>query len=183
MLQNVSLPHTNEDIEFAAPITGAPAPKVLARYASNNNPAVLATEMPLDQRRMVTNATTAGTTYASIVECNAETANAKARPFQVQWNSGGTQKFVVKGYRDVRCFDDSSVAGAPNGFDTQTGEADGTLNGVAGFRITWTFVDGGAIANDRVQARIVRLSDGAVIRTISGTPSGGTGHFAMAPTP
>jgi hypothetical protein len=39
------------------------------------------------------------------------------------------------------------------------------------------------VANDRVQARIVRLSDGAVIRTINGTPSSGTGHFAMAPTP
>ena len=134
-LDGVSLPHTNDDIEFAAPVTGAPATKVLARYASNNNPAVLATELPLDQRRMVTNTKTDGTTYASIVECNAETANAKARPFQLQWTSGTVQKFVVKAYRDVRCFDDSSVAGAPNGFDTQTGEADGTLNGVAGFRI------------------------------------------------
>ena len=79
---------------------------------------MLTTEIALDQRRMVTNTTTAGTTYASIVECNAETANAKARPFQLQWSSGSVQKFVVKAYRDVRCFDDASVAGAPNGFDT-----------------------------------------------------------------
>jgi hypothetical protein len=182
-LDGVFLPHTADDVEFAATITGAPAAKVLARYANNNNPAVLATELPLDQRRMVTNTTTAGTAYASIVECNAETANAKARPFQLQWSSGSVQKLVVKFYRDVRCFDDSSVAGAPNGFDTQTGEADGTRNGVSGFRITWTIVDGGATPSDRIQARIVRLSDGAVIRTISGTPSGGTGHMAMVPTP
>ena len=39
------------------------------------------------------------------------------------------------------------------------------------------------MANDRIQARIVRVSDGTVIRTISGAPTAGIGHIASAPTP
>ena len=42
MLDNVTLPHTSEDIEFAALVTGAEPATVLARY-SNGNPAILAT--------------------------------------------------------------------------------------------------------------------------------------------
>src|SRR4051794_28484875 len=180
-LDDVALPHSSSDVNFMAQISGAPASKVLARYVSNNNPAVLASDITLDARRMVTNTTVAGTTYASIVECNAETANTRARPFYLQWSDGGVQQFKVKGYRDVQCLDDSNVAGAPNGFDTQIGEADGAINGVSGYRVFWTIVDGGATASDRIDARIVRLSDGATIRTVSGTPAGGTGHTAMAP--
>src|SRR4051794_25872582 len=180
-LDDVALPHSSSDVNFMAQISGAPASKVLARYVSNNNPAILASDITLDARRMVTNTTVAGTTYASIVECNAETANTKARPFYLQWSDGGVQQFKVKGYRDVQCLDDSNVAGAPNGFDTQIGEADGAINGVSGYRVFWTIVDGGATASDRIDARIVRLSDGATIRTVSGTPAGGTGHTAMAP--
>ena len=45
VLQNVSLPHTSEDVEFAALVTGAPAPAVLARYAGNDSPAILAADM------------------------------------------------------------------------------------------------------------------------------------------
>src|SRR3954469_15309455 len=180
-LDGVALPHSSSDVNFMAQISGTPASKVLARYVSNNNPAVLASDITLDARRMVTNTTVAGTQYASIVECNAETANTKARPFYLQWVDGGAKQFKVTGYREVQCSNDSNVAGAPNGFDTQIGEADGAINGVTGYRVFWTIVDGGATANDRIDARIVRLSDGAVIRTISGTPAGGTGHTAMAP--
>ena len=42
VLDNVTLPHTSEDIEFAALVTGAEPATVLARY-SNGNPAILAT--------------------------------------------------------------------------------------------------------------------------------------------
>ena len=45
VLDNVTLPHTNEDIEFAALVTGAADPTVLARYAQNDNPAILAAEV------------------------------------------------------------------------------------------------------------------------------------------
>ena len=45
VLDNVTLPHTAEDIEFAALVTGAAAPTVLARYASNDNPAILAADI------------------------------------------------------------------------------------------------------------------------------------------
>lgn len=101
-------------------------------------------------------------------------ASSLAAEVAVLGNNATDETLTAAGH-DVTLVTDAEVA--------TPGFLDGTLNGVAGFRITWTFVDGGAIANDRVQARIVRLSDGAVIRTISGTPSGGTGHFALAPTP
>ncbi len=45
VLDNVTLPHTNEDIEFAALVNGAAAATVLARYAQNDNPAILAAEL------------------------------------------------------------------------------------------------------------------------------------------
>ena len=91
--------------------------------------------------------------------------------------------FKVTTYRHVDCLNDAAVPGATNGFDTQAGDADGTLDGVAGHRLEWTIVDGGAVTADRIQARIVRVSDGSVIRTISGAPTTGIGHFASVPSP
>lgn len=144
---------------------------------------MIAGEVPADLWRMVTNATTGATQYASIVECNAATANAKARPFTLQWGTTTKTTFKVTSYRHVSCLNDPAVPGAPNGFDTQTGDAIGTPDGVAGHRIEWSVVDGGAVAADRIQAQIVRVSDGTVIRTISGAPAAGMGHFASAPSP
>ena len=183
MLDGVALPRDPADEELGTIVTGVAAPKVLARYTANDNPAVIAGDVPADLRRMVTNATTGGTQYASIVECNAATANAKARPFQLQWGTTPKMTFKVTSYRHVSCLNDPAVPGAPNGFDTQTGDADGTLDGVAGHRIEWSIVDGGAMSADRIQARIVRVSDGTVLRTISGAPTAGIGHFASAPSP
>src|SRR3954454_16298682 len=45
VLDGVSLPHSSGDVNFAASVTGASAPQVLARYQSNDNPAILAGEV------------------------------------------------------------------------------------------------------------------------------------------
>src|SRR3954468_8745906 len=45
VLDGVSFPHSSSDVNFAAGITGASSPQVLARYQSNNNPAILAGEV------------------------------------------------------------------------------------------------------------------------------------------
>ena len=53
-------------------------------------------------------------------------------------------KFVVTSYTNVTCFDDPNVPnGASADFDTITGTAVGTLNGVPGATAQFTFVDGG----------------------------------------
>src|SRR3954468_18251856 len=45
VLDGVTLPHASSDINFAAGVTGAQDAQVLARYASNNSPAILAGEV------------------------------------------------------------------------------------------------------------------------------------------
>src|SRR3954454_17687208 len=44
VLDGVALPHSSSDLQFAAQISGAAEPQVLARYQANNNPAILAGE-------------------------------------------------------------------------------------------------------------------------------------------
>lgn len=136
--------------------------------------------------RLGTYATKDGTKYASIVDCDAATANSKNRPFYVQWTSGGTTKqFKAGTYSNVSCFDDPSVPGnRPAGFDTQTGEATGTLNGSPGYKLTWKATDGGTAANsDTIDLKVVKVSDNSTQRTASGTLASGSAHDALPPAP
>jgi hypothetical protein len=134
--------------------------------------------------RMATNATKDGAQYASIVDCSAAQANAKNRPFTVQWSDGGvTRRFTTSSYNSVTCFDDPSVPGnRPAGFDTQTGEALGKINGVSGYKLTWTASDGGTAANsDKIDLKITKVSDGSTEKTVNGTLAAGTAHSALPP--
>jgi hypothetical protein len=133
--------------------------------------------------RMVTNTTKDGVKYASIVDCDAATANTKSRPFYVQWSSGGTKTFRATHYDSVSCSDDPSVPGnRPAGFDSQTGTATGTLNGTSGYRLTWTASDGGTAANsDKIDLKVTKISDGSTQKSLSGTLSSGTAHSALPP--
>src|SRR4051812_33114425 len=105
VLDGVALPRDPADEDVGAIVSGVDAPKVLARYTANDNPAVIAADVPADLRRMVSNATVASTRFASIVECTAASANAKARPFTVQWE---TSTFKVTNYRRVACLNDAA---------------------------------------------------------------------------
>src|SRR3954467_10003333 len=45
VLDGVTFPHSSTNLNFAAAVSGASDPQVLARYQSNNNPAILAGEV------------------------------------------------------------------------------------------------------------------------------------------
>ncbi len=80
-----------------------------------------------------------GTTgsYAYIMSCD---PTAPAGPFEVRY---GTHRFRLTTVHGVSCADYSNVTTPAAGFDTQTGNGTGTLDGVAGAYFEWTFVDGG----------------------------------------
>lgn len=118
--------------------------------------------------KMVSNATRSGAKFASIIDCDAATANAKHRPFDVQWSSGGTKTFKLTSVSSVSCFDDPSFTPSPTPatttFDTQTGTGVGTLNGNSGYTLEWRLEDHGApSADDAARLKITRNSDGHVM--------------------
>lgn len=118
--------------------------------------------------KMVSNATRSGAKFASIVDCDAATANANHRPFDVAW-SGKT--FKLTSVSSVSCFDDPAFTPSPTpattAFDTQTGSGPGTLNGNPGYTLQWRLEDHGApSADDAASLKITRNSDGAVVLNV-----------------
>jgi hypothetical protein len=95
--------------------------------------------------RMVGNGVRQGARYASNVDCPAALANARNRPFTVAW---GTSTFKLTHVNSVACINDPaftpSPAPATMAFDTQTGEAAGTVNGSPGYTLTWRLEDHGS---------------------------------------
>jgi hypothetical protein len=133
--------------------------------------------------RMVSNAKRGTVTFASTIDCPASVANAKKRPFTVV---DGASTFKLTSVTSVRCFDDAgfvpSPAPATMAFDTQEGTGAGTVNGAAGYTITWRFEDRGApSAGDRARIKVTRDSDGVtIIDAPLGTLSSGQ-NYALPP--
>jgi hypothetical protein len=133
--------------------------------------------------RMVSNAKQGTVTFASNVDCPASVANARNRPFIVQ---EGANMFRMTSVTSVRCFDDAgwvpSPAPATMDLDTQEGTAAGTLNGVAGYTLTWRLEDHGAPSTaDRARLKVTRDSDGATIIDVPLSPLSSGQNYALAP--
>jgi hypothetical protein len=79
------------------------------------------------------------------------------------------------------CVDDPGLASAPPeaGWDIHRGSGTGTFNGVAGYTIEWTLIDGGEPGVADRSDIVVRSPGGAVVLTESGALSGGN-HQAHA---
>ena len=136
--------------------------------------------------RMVSNGKRSGATFASNVDCDPAVATTRARPFQIQWSSGGTKTFKATSYSAVNCFDDPSFTPSPPpatmAFDTQTGTAAGTLNGAPGYTLQWRLEDHGAPnPADAARLKVTRNSDGAVVLDVPlGALSSGQ-NYALPP--
>jgi hypothetical protein len=138
---------------------------------------------PTVEGRMVSNAKRGGARFASIVDCDAATANAKNRPFEIRWSG---KRFSATLYSDVSCFDDPSFTPSPppatTEFDTQTGTAAGTLNGSPGYYLEWRLEDHGAPSPaDAARLLITRESDGMVIKDIPLGPLSSGQIYALPP--
>ena len=94
----------------------------------------------------------------------------------------GTFKFTKTTVTESNCYDDpAAINPTAGGFDSQTGTANGTLQGGGSATIEWTFLDRGpgGHASDRVRL-VVKNSGGATVLTVnsqaalalSGTPGG-----------
>lgn len=138
-------------------------------------------------RRMVGNGTRNRATYASIVDCDRATANAKSRPFTVKWTvSGVTRTFQAKNFLFVQCDDDPAVPTPAAGFDTQRGTATGTLQvgnraPQTGYQLIWKLVDGGATANDRAGLLVKDAGGSTTVFEEGFGPIGGPGNTALNP--
>jgi hypothetical protein len=136
--------------------------------------------------RMVSNAKRLGATFASNIDCPAATANARNRPFQVQWNDGGAKSFKLTSVTTDRCFNDPSFTPSPPpatmAFDTQTGTGAGTVNGQPGYTIEWRLEDHGAPSPaDAARLKITRNSDNSVVLDVPLGPLSSGQNFALPP--
>jgi hypothetical protein len=101
--------------------------------------------------------------FSAITNCNPASST---RPSIVQW---GAMKFTKTTVTQSSCFDDPDVPGTPaSGFDTQTGKANGTLQGGGAATLDWKYVDGGpgSSPNDKVSF-VVKNAGGTTLLSVS----------------
>lgn len=92
----------------------------------------------------------------------------KPNNLEVNWGNGN--KFHLTSLTSAFCFDDPTIVPNPPaaGFDTYIGTGTGTLNGVAGATITFTFTDAGEPGtNDNAKIKITD-SGGTIVVNVSG---------------
>ncbi|HVZ12075.1 MAG TPA: hypothetical protein VG965_03515 [Patescibacteria group bacterium] len=92
---------------------------------------------------------------------------------EINWGKGNN--FHLTSLASASCTDDPLInQGHPAAsFDTYKGTGSGTLNGVAGYTATWTFVDAGEPGKNDTAAIVIKDSSNAAVLTVSGNLNNG----------
>lgn len=109
-------------------------------------------------------------THGFTLQCNI-----KNSPDNLQINWGSGNSFHLAALSAVVCFNDPAINPEPPsaGFNTMVGRGTGTLNGVAGASVTFTFSDAGEPGRNDTAKITVQDAGGNTVLSASGNLTGG----------